>query len=70
MAVRGGTLHISVKKADPKRPMAEKERKGRYAKRIFLFLVERPQPTVNTPHSGKPYSQSVPQSRPAEYRQW
>ena len=34
------------------------------------FLVERPQPTVNTPHSRNRRSQSVPLSRPAEYRQW
>lgn len=34
------------------------------------FLVERPQPTVNTPHDLKPLPQSVPLSRPAEYRQW
>ena len=31
-------------------------------------MVERPQPTVNTPHGRKRYFQSVPQSRPAEYR--
>lgn len=34
----------------------------------FACLVERPQPTVNTPHGRKRHFQSVPQSRPAEYR--
>lgn len=34
------------------------------------FEVERPQPTVNTPHDLKPRPQNVPLSRPAEYRQW
>ena len=34
----------------------------------LVILVERPQPTVNTPHGRKRHFQSVPQSRPAEYR--
>lgn len=32
--------------------------------------VERPQPTVNTPHSRKRHFQSVLLSRPEEYHQW
>ena len=32
-------------------------------------LVERPQPTVNTPHDLKPRPQNIPLSRPAEYHQ-
>ena len=34
------------------------------------FLVERPQPTANTPHGLKQHPQSVPLSRQSECCQW
>ena len=37
---------------------------------VAFNLVERPQPTVNTPHDLRPLPQNVPLSRPAEYHQW
>ena len=39
------------------------------AKVLYGLLLERPQPTMNTPHNLKPHPQNVPLSRPAEYRQ-